>query len=58
MPKRVDAERLTDIVYRAFSRHCRQHHGADYEVCENSVCQVAYMIEMRLYDKSVFPFVP
>ena len=36
------------IIAEAFDRHCSELHSADYEVCEDALCQATYALE-RLY---------
>ena len=49
--------RRIKLLYLAFQRHIKQHHNADFEVCDNSVCQFMYGIEEQLYEEEVFPFI-
>lgn len=44
---------IDTIIYRAFARHSDKRHGADYEVCSDWSCRLAYLIERifrREYD--------
>lgn len=35
------------LIGLAFDAHIRNMHNADFEVCENKVCQCAYALEQR-----------
>lgn len=34
-----------DFVFLAFDRHIRDHHNADFEVCTDRICKVAFALE-------------
>ena len=36
-------------IYRAFEGHCGDLHNADFEVCSNPRCWLAWQVEWRLY---------
>jgi len=36
---------LRKFIYCAFKRHCTQLHNADYEVCRDFWCWLAYKLE-------------
>ena len=41
--------RIVDIIVAdVFNWHCEKAHNADYEVCPNLICRIAYLIE-RLF---------
>ena len=44
---------IDTFIYWAFTRHGDKSHGADYEVCGDWLCRLAYLIERifrREYD--------
>lgn len=41
-------ERIMDYVaYSAWGWHEAHHHNADYEVCRNLICRIAYWLELK-----------
>lgn len=36
---------VTNLIASIFDRHCRQCHNADYEVCKDLQCRIAYRVE-------------
>jgi hypothetical protein len=37
---------IDTLIYKAFMRHIRKHHIAEYEVCHHPLCWFAYKIEL------------
>jgi len=37
------------IVCNTFNWHCDRLHNADYEVCPNIICRIAYLIEQLFW---------
>lgn len=46
MEEEEQEEMIDAIIYHAFMRHISQLHNADYEVCPDWVCRIAYWIEI------------
>jgi hypothetical protein len=40
---------LSSIFSFAFGCHCRDLHGADYEVCRRPLCRLAWWLENLLW---------
>ena len=36
-------------IWRAFVRHCRDLHNADFEACSDPLCLLAWLVEWGLY---------
>jgi hypothetical protein len=41
----TELEALRWQVYEAYTRHCAEHHNADFEVCSDPQCTAAVVVE-------------